>query len=102
MGAAKLSLRQVWYREFWQWAEELYDQAILLLTRLRALDDLDLNLIRIDQIKTSNAESPTCHLFNGGSTGIPIFVRSETIHVFPSLSCIRFSAQTVHGNCKAL
>ena len=71
------------------------------LTGLCTLNNLDLNLIRIYQIKTCDSKSSTSNLLYGRSAGVSIFIWSKTVDIFSAFPGVGFSAKPIHCNCQA-
>src|SRR5579875_1507186 len=67
-------------------------------TGLSALRHLDLQLIGVDEILGRHAETRGGYLFNGATAAIAVWVRDVAHRVFPTLSGVAFSADTIHCN----
>ena len=63
---------------------------------LGALDDFDLDFIRIGKIPTGHAETPRSHLFDRRTLGVPTFKRLEADRVFASFSGVGFASESIH------
>ena len=64
----------------------------------RPLRHLDLQIVGIDEIFRRDAEAARGHLFDGGTHGIAIGQRFETIRFLPALARVGTAADTVHRN----
>src|SRR6478609_669716 len=72
------------------------------LPRLGPLCDLDLNVIGVDEVMTSDTEPARCHLLDRGSTHIAVRIRGETPRVLASLTAVRLAADPIHRNRERL
>ena len=66
--------------------------------RLRALRDLDLQVVRVDQIIRRDAETRRGHLLDRAAAQIAVRVRNEAGLVLAALAGVRFPADAVHGD----
>ena len=69
---------------------------------LRALRDLDLQLLRVHQIIGGNAEASGSNLLDGAAAPIAVRIALETRFVFPALARIRSPADAVHRDGQRL
>ena len=63
---------------------------------LRALDDFDLDFIRIGKVPTGYAETTRSYLFDRRALGVPTLKRLEADRVFASFPGIGLASETVH------
>src|SRR5450631_4556603 len=72
------------------------------LTGFRALRHLDLQLVGIDEVVRSHAETRRGYLLHGASPQIAASVGLETFFVFSALARVRLAADAIHGDGKSL
>ena len=72
------------------------------LTRFCTLSHLDLDFSCWNQVTACNTESATGYLLNCRATVIFTACRCDTFSTFTAFTCIGFSMQMVHCNCKSL
>ncbi len=65
---------------------------------LRALRDLDLQIVRIDKIIGGHAKPRRSHLLDRAAAQVAIGIRLEARLVFAALAGIGFTADAVHGD----
>ena len=69
---------------------------------LRALRDLDLQIVGVDQIISGNAETPRGHLFDGTAAPVAVGVALEALFVLAAFAGIGARADAVHGDGQRL
>ena len=65
---------------------------------LRALRDLDLQVVGIDQVIGGDAEARRSHLLDGAAAQIAVGIGLEARFVLAALAGVGFSADAVHGD----
>src|SRR5690606_23943633 len=68
------------------------------LAGLRALGDLDLQLVGVGQIPDGDPEAARCDLLDGRTLGVAVVHGDKADRVFPALAGIGLAAQAVHGD----
>ncbi len=68
------------------------------LTGFRALRDLDLQIVRVDQVIRGDAKTRRRHLFDRAATQIAIGIRFEARFVLAALAGIRLATDAIHGD----
>ena len=77
---------------------DLRRRQLAALTRLGALSELDLDVIRVRQIHARDTETTGRHLLDCAST----FRVEKPIEIFAALTSVRFRAQSVHRDREGL
>ena len=72
------------------------------LAGLRALNNLDLQFIRVCQVPDGDTEPAGRDLLDGGTLGVTIFHGLKANRVFPAFAGIGLAANPVHGNGQRL
>ena len=72
------------------------------LPRLRALDDLDLQLVGVGQVVDRHAEPAARDLLDGRALRVAVGERNEPLVVFAAFTRVRLAADAVHGDGQAL
>src|SRR6202521_3563455 len=74
----------------------LVARQLAALTRLCTLRDLDLQLVRVDEIFRGDAEPRGRHLLDGAAPHIAVGIRHKAGSVLTTLTGVRTPAQPVH------
>ena len=72
------------------------------LPRLGALRDLDLQVVRVDQVLAGHAEAARGHLLDGAPPQVAVGVGGEAVGVLAALAGVRAPADPVHGDGQVL
>src|SRR5262249_49073258 len=74
---------------------DLVARELAALARLRALGDLDLQLVGVRQVARGHAEARRRDLLDGGAAKVAVRVRRRALQVLPALARVRAAADAV-------
>src|SRR5262249_44375432 len=72
------------------------------LARLRALGDLDLQLVGIDQVLGADAEARARHLLDGAAPEVTVGIGDVAPRLLAAFAGVAASAEPVHGDGQRL
>ena len=78
--------------------KHLVTRQLAAFARLRALCHFYLDFIGIHQVLIGHTEAPGCHLLDGATAQVAVFIGFKATRVFAAFTGIAASADAVHGN----